>query len=46
MCIRDSPSVMDMMGRQPAWVKSVGDAFLAQPDAVMDSVQRLSLIHI
>ncbi len=35
------PSVMDMMGRQPAWVKSVGDAFLAQPDAVMDSVQRL-----
>ena len=35
------PSVMDLMGRQPAWVKSVGDAFLAQPDAVMDSVQRL-----
>lgn len=35
------PSVMDMMGRQPEWVKSVGDAFLAQPDAVMDSVQRL-----
>lgn len=35
------PSVMDMMGRQPQWVKSVGDAFLAQPDAVMDSVQRL-----
>ena len=35
------PSVMDMMGREPAWVKSVGDAFLAQPDAVMDAVQRL-----
>ncbi|QKH35494.1 DUF3300 domain-containing protein [Achromobacter pestifer] len=35
------PSVMDMMGRQPDWVKSVGDAFLAQPDTVMDSVQRL-----
>ncbi|MGE8637486.1 MAG: DUF3300 domain-containing protein [Achromobacter sp.] len=35
------PSVMDLMGRQPAWVKSVGDAFLAQPDTVMDSVQRL-----
>lgn len=35
------PSVMDLMGRQPAWVKSVGDAFLAQPDDVMDSVQRL-----
>ena len=35
------PSVMDMMGREPKWVKSVGDAFLAQPEAVMDSVQRL-----
>ncbi|MFJ3462785.1 DUF3300 domain-containing protein [Achromobacter spanius] len=35
------PSVMDMMGREPGWVKSVGDAFLAQPEAVMDSVQRL-----
>lgn len=35
------PSVMDMMGRQPQWVNSVGDAFLAQPDDVMDSVQRL-----
>lgn len=35
------PSVMDMMGRQPQWVGSVGDAFLAQPDDVMDSVQRL-----
>lgn len=35
------PSVMDLMGRQPAWVKSVGDAFLAEPNAVMDSVQRL-----
>ncbi|WP_454672906.1 DUF3300 domain-containing protein [Achromobacter pestifer] len=35
------PSVMDLMGRQPDWVKSVGNAFLAQPDGVMDSVQRL-----
>ncbi|WP_154393248.1 DUF3300 domain-containing protein, partial [Bordetella pertussis] len=35
------PSVMDLMGRQPQWVKSLGDAFLAQPDDVMDSVQRL-----
>lgn len=35
------PSVMDLMGRQPAWVTSVGDAFLAEPNAVMDSVQRL-----
>lgn len=35
------PSVMDLMGRQPQWVKSLGDAFLAQPDDVMNSVQRL-----
>lgn len=35
------PSVLDMMGREPKWVQSVGDAFLAQPDDVMDSVQRL-----
>lgn len=35
------PSVMDMMGREPKWVKSVGDAFLAQSEGVMDSVQRL-----
>lgn len=30
-----------MMGRQPQWVQSIGDAFLAQPNDVMDSVQRL-----
>lgn len=35
------PSVIDLMGRQPQWVQSVGDAFLAQPDDVMDAVQRL-----
>ncbi|KCB23944.1 PF11737 family protein [Bordetella hinzii OH87 BAL007II] len=35
------PSVLDMMGRQPQWVASVGDAFLAQPDDVMNSAQRL-----
>jgi len=37
------PLVMDMMGRQPQRVQSVGDAFLAQPNDVMDSVQRLRL---
>jgi len=37
------PSVLDMMGRQPQWVQSVGDAFLAQPDDVMASIQRLRL---
>ncbi|CAG9173365.1 DUF3300 domain-containing protein [Cupriavidus pinatubonensis] len=35
------PSVMDMLGREPQWVQSLGDAFLAQPNDVMDSVQRL-----
>lgn len=35
------PSVLDLMGRQPAWVTSLGNAFLAQPDDVMSSVQRL-----
>ena len=37
------PSVLDMMGREPKWVESLGDAFLAQPDGVMDSIQRLRL---
>ncbi|EHP37643.1 integral membrane protein [Cupriavidus basilensis OR16] len=37
------PSVLDMMGRQPQWVQSVGNAFLDQPNDVMDSVQRLRL---
>ena len=35
------PAVLDTLGQDPAWVQRVGDAFLAQPDAVMDSVQRL-----
>ena len=35
------PQVVIMMGEKPDWVKDLGDAFLAQPDAVMDSVQRL-----
>jgi len=35
------PSVMDLAGRQPDWVVQVGNAFLDQPDDVMDSVQRL-----
>jgi len=35
------PSVLDMMGRQPDWVQTLGDAFLDQPDDVMASVQRL-----
>lgn len=35
------PLVLATLGQDPAWVQRVGDAFLAQPDAVMDSVQRL-----
>jgi hypothetical protein len=35
------PSVLDMMGQEPDWVQSLGDAFLANPDAVMDTVQSL-----
>src|SRR5690606_41074956 len=43
MSLAAFPSVLDMMGRQPDWVKSMGDAFLDQPDDVMNSVQRLRL---
>lgn len=35
------PQVLDMMEKQPDWVKKVGDAFLANPEKVMDSVQKL-----
>lgn len=35
------PSVLTMMGAKPDWVSQLGEAFLARPDAVMDSVQRL-----
>lgn len=35
------PLVLATLGQDPAWVQRVGDAFLAQPDAVMDSIQRL-----
>jgi Protein of unknown function (DUF3300) len=35
------PQVLVTLGEKPEWVKNVGDAFLAQPEDVMDSVQRL-----
>lgn len=35
------PAVLVTLGQDPAWVQRVGDAFLAQPGDVMDSVQRL-----
>lgn len=35
------PQLMAMMGENPEWVQNLGDAFLAQPQDVMDAVQRL-----
>ena len=35
------PQVLATMDQDPAWVQKVGDAFLAQPEDVMDAVQRL-----
>jgi hypothetical protein len=35
------PQALAMMGEKPDWVQNVGDAFLAQPEDVMNSVQRL-----
>ena len=35
------PQVLATMAEKPEWVQSLGDAFLAQPDEVMDAAQRL-----
>ncbi|MFC3815304.1 DUF3300 domain-containing protein [Lysobacter sp. GCM10012299] len=35
------PQALDTLGQDPAWVQRLGDAFLAQPNEVMDAVQRL-----
>ena len=35
------PQVLSMMGEQPDWVQNVGDAFLADAETVMDTVQKL-----
>jgi|GEM_PF-1245617 len=35
------PQVLAMLGEKPEWVHDLGDAFLAQPNDVMDSVQFL-----
>lgn len=35
------PALLVTLGQDPVWVQRVGDAFLAQPSDVMDSVQRL-----
>ncbi len=38
------PALLAMMGENPPWVENLGNAFLAQPHDVMDSVQRLRAI--
>ncbi|MEH0886699.1 DUF3300 domain-containing protein [Enterobacter sp. UNJFSC 003] len=38
------PQLMSLLGENPPWVQNLGDAFLAQPKDVMDSVQRLRLL--
>lgn len=35
------PPLLALMGENPDWVQNLGDAFLAQPQDVMDAVQRL-----
>src|ERR1700733_4584044 len=35
------PPVIEMMDQQLAWTQALGNAFLAQPQDVMDSIQRL-----
>ncbi|AKC87080.1 DUF3300 domain-containing protein [Pseudoxanthomonas suwonensis] len=35
------PQALATLGQDPAWVQKLGDAFLAQPNDVMDAVQRL-----
>ena len=35
------PEVLITLNQSPEWVRNIGDAFLAQPDDVMNSVQRL-----
>jgi len=35
------PQVLEMLGKKPEWSKDLGDAFLAQPDSMMDAIQIL-----
>lgn len=38
------PQLMGIMGEDPQWVENLGNAFLAQPQDVMDAVQNLRLL--
>ena len=40
------PDALKRMSENVAWTSNLGDAFLADQSAVLDAVQRLSLIHI
>jgi hypothetical protein len=35
------PQALAMLGENPRWARDLGDAFLGQPEEVMDTVQRL-----
>jgi len=35
------PQVLEMMSNKPDWVKTLGDMFLNDPDAVMSTIQKL-----
>jgi hypothetical protein len=35
------PQALAMLGENPQWTRVMGDAFLGQPEEVMDTVQRL-----
>lgn len=35
------PQVLDMLSQKPEWIKELGDMFLADPDAVMTTIQGL-----
>jgi hypothetical protein len=41
MSLAAFPQVLSMMGEQADWVQNVGDAFLADSESVMDTVQKL-----
>ncbi|MDQ7061758.1 MAG: DUF3300 domain-containing protein [Sulfurimonas sp.] len=35
------PQVLEMLGKEPQWTEDLGNAFLGQPDGMMDTVQKL-----
>ncbi len=35
------PQVLEMMGKESDWVEDLGNAFLSQPDDIMDTIQSL-----